>query len=323
MNLILEVAISLAFMYCLLSIAVSSINEVIVYYLKERGKFLCTVLEEVLKDTGVKRNFTKLLYAHPLIDRLKKNNDSLPSYISATQFSESLIDTINMDFENKAHSFISSQEGGLKVNAVSAIPEDAYLKFKKAVEIMPFSDVKILLNSFLNGTESYDKLKANIQNWFNDYMDRTSGWYKAKQQWSLFIISCFVVIAFNVDTISVVKTLSRQDALRTQISSAAEKYAQSEIVSVSAKDSTNSDVKIKPIIQNIQRTKSELKAIGFPIGWGVLDCNKTFFEWSIRTLGWLISALALSFGAPFWFETLNKLINVRKTGIKPVAKVTL
>jgi hypothetical protein len=36
-----------------------------------------------------------------------------------------------------------------------------------------------------------------------------------------------------------------------------------------------------------------------------------------QILGWLLTAAALSLGAPFWFDTLNKFINLRGAGGKP------
>ncbi|HXP02869.1 MAG TPA: hypothetical protein VN808_02035 [Stellaceae bacterium] len=34
-------------------------------------------------------------------------------------------------------------------------------------------------------------------------------------------------------------------------------------------------------------------------------------------LGWVITALATSLGAPFWFDALNNLLQLRNTGPKP------
>jgi hypothetical protein len=34
-------------------------------------------------------------------------------------------------------------------------------------------------------------------------------------------------------------------------------------------------------------------------------------------LGWLITAFAVSLGAPFWFDLLNKFVNVRASGKAP------
>jgi hypothetical protein len=40
-----------------------------------------------------------------------------------------------------------------------------------------------------------------------------------------------------------------------------------------------------------------------------------FNVWAI--LGWLITALAVSLGAPFWFDTLDTILNIRGAGPKP------
>jgi len=40
---------------------------------------------------------------------------------------------------------------------------------------------------------------------------------------------------------------------------------------------------------------------------------------STKILGWLMTAFAISLGAPFWFDTLNKFMVVRST-IKPQEK---
>ncbi|MGB8190819.1 MAG: hypothetical protein WCF67_02815, partial [Chitinophagaceae bacterium] len=40
-------------------------------------------------------------------------------------------------------------------------------------------------------------------------------------------------------------------------------------------------------------------------------------KWSL--LGWIITALAISLGAPFWFDMLNKVMRLRLTGNKPAS----
>ena len=39
--------------------------------------------------------------------------------------------------------------------------------------------------------------------------------------------------------------------------------------------------------------------------------------WLSKLLGILITAIASSQGAPFWFDVLKKVINVRLTGLNP------
>jgi hypothetical protein len=56
------------------------------------------------------------------------------------------------------------------------------------------------------------------------------------------------------------------------------------------------------------------------LGWNALLYHKTR---SVRmVIGWLSAGLAISMGAPFWFEILNKVVNVRNTGSKPASSAT-
>jgi hypothetical protein len=76
----------------------------------------------------------------------------------------------------------------------------------------------------------------------------------------------------------------------------------------------------------------QLQALGLPIGWDATDDPKrtwpglNFFQaggWTDQiywhALGWILTALALSLGAPFWFDLLNKFIVIR-SAVKPHEK---
>ncbi len=52
------------------------------------------------------------------------------------------------------------------------------------------------------------------------------------------------------------------------------------------------------------------------------DSLGVWSAWIARTardhaLGWLVTILAISLGAPFWFDVLNKFMNLRNTGRAP------
>jgi hypothetical protein len=56
------------------------------------------------------------------------------------------------------------------------------------------------------------------------------------------------------------------------------------------------------------------------IGWVIAAffMNLVHFTWLFpKLLGWLLTALAISLGAPFWFDLLKKVINIRGAGGKP------
>jgi hypothetical protein len=53
-----------------------------------------------------------------------------------------------------------------------------------------------------------------------------------------------------------------------------------------------------------------------PIGWNNAFNWQVFLQPSVY-LGWLITASASLFGAPFWFDTLKTLVRLRGAGTKP------
>ena len=50
----------------------------------------------------------------------------------------------------------------------------------------------------------------------------------------------------------------------------------------------------------------------FPMGWGEREGG--WLDWLKKIFGWLISTAAVSLGAPFWFDLLGKVANLRGTG---------
>jgi hypothetical protein len=66
-----------------------------------------------------------------------------------------------------------------------------------------------------------------------------------------------------------------------------------------------------------QVTEQERQLLGQLIGWQGSLGDNTWKDWLERLLGWLLTVLALSMGAPFWFDLLNKFMNVRYTGKSP------
>jgi hypothetical protein len=96
-------------------------------------------------------------------------------------------------------------------------------------------------------------------------------------------------------------------------------------VPIDCKDNEEARCKLK-------RTQCEIEGLGLPIGWDTGDDpQRKWPGWHWKRdggwwdqiywhgLGWLLTALAISLGAPFWFDVLNKFIVVRST-VKPKEK---
>jgi hypothetical protein len=146
-------------------------------------------------------------------------------------------------------------------------------------------------------------------------MDRVSGWYKYRTQKILFVIGLALAVAMNVDAINILKQLSKDSALRQSIVAAAG----------NAKPPAGSGATetLQSQIQDVKTGVNDVNNLGIPIGWNhVPDILKTrTWHWGYVNilLGWLVTALAISLGAPFWFDLLNKIMVVRST-VKPREK---
>ena len=68
---------------------------------------------------------------------------------------------------------------------------------------------------------------------------------------------------------------------------------------------------------------SQMNGFGLPIGWHKGDLSRVFASvpsFLTAILGWLMTAVAASLGAPFWFDTLNKIVTIRAGGRAPAEK---
>ena len=232
--------------------------------------------------SGVKNligdEYAEKVYAHPLIKNLAKEN-KLPSYIAPETLSTVLLEVV-------------AKEGGEKPFLAHQAAELRGL-VDKIDERHPLKDI---LGALIDdGDAAAGALKERLSGWFDEGMTRVSGWYKRKAKVWIFVIAAVVTVSTNASTIHIAEELWRNDALRTQIAVQAQAAAQSG--EVAKLESGNMD---------------RLEA--FPIGWrelptGPLEILKTL-------LGWLITAAAVSLGAPFWFDLLGKVANLRGSGGK-------
>jgi len=190
------------------------------------------------------------------------------------------------------------------------------------------------------------KARENIENWFNSSMDRVSGWYKRRTQLIILILGLLIAGAVNIDSIVIVRHLSTDKSLRDSLVSAAQEYAKANAAQPSgptpaatptpppastAADScwqgTEACKDPNSPECRVEKNLCLIKNLGLPIGWYTTQADVVppfpphgpLTPWLLKLLGWIVTALAVSLGAPFWFDMLNKLIVVRST-VKPHEK---
>ena len=317
----LDLAIGLVFIYFLLSMVVSIVQEIRANIFKLRSENL----EQWFTDTLDSNQLGDTLLKHKLISGLVKKGRK-PSYIPNDNFVAALLDTLNIDTnEGKPYDINSLREA---VNDTNLLPED----LKRYIQ-----------QSISEASGELSIVKKDISRWFDSCMVRIGGTYKNVQQKALIIISFAVVVLFNADSIALSKFLYQNEASRVELANSAAEISQdSTFRLISNKyleldslrdaglelDSTGikSMENIKKGIDNLKTIKSKLSETKLPLGWSnhkesLNTLRLGFFGWIMKIIGLMISAFAVSLGTPFWFDILNKLVNIRGAGNKPATKI--
>jgi hypothetical protein len=298
---ILDAAIGIVFIFLLLSLIASAVREGLEAWLKTRASYLEAGLREVLQDpsgTGL----VKSLYQHPLVYSLycgeyvptpRLNTDwssmtrgrNLPSYIPSRNFAVAL-----MDMAARGPQTITSTTSPITLDSIRS----------NVGSIENPAVQRALLIALDGAAGDLSRAQTNLEAWYNSAMDRISGRYKRSTQVILLALGLAMAVLLNISTIRVGETLYHDQTAREWVVASAEQFQS------------------RP--QTYDDASRDLGQLSNLIGWpktGVLEELHNY--WAPDVAGWLITAFAVSVGAPFWFDLLNKLIVIRST-VKPHQK---
>ncbi|HXL88685.1 MAG TPA: hypothetical protein VN969_06800 [Streptosporangiaceae bacterium] len=232
---------------------------------------------------------------------------SLPSYIPARSFAEAVIDLVVPGASGQA-TMTDIQRG------VNALPQELSA-FKPSLQALA-----------KNAGEDAGKFRTSVEQWYDDHMDRVSGWYKRYAAKITFAVGLILVVLLNINALTIGRTLYNQSAVSTAISAVAAKGT-----SCPATEGQ------QECLANLQAQISAAATAGLPIGWGtVRDCaepgarcgwldqrgifsrhGNSGWQLALVLAGFLIMIIALIPGAQFWFGLLSKLGTLRSSGPKP------
>jgi hypothetical protein len=216
-------------------------------------------------------------YGHPLIESLSAKGKK-PSYIPSRTFAVALVDIISPTNPEKDRTLEDLKAG------MEKLPTSLQVTFR------------VLLDEAGHDLEEF---KTQLEIWFNSTMERVSGWYKRKTQVVQLALALVIVVLANVDSVRIAKGLSGVNSpLRDSIREAAHSFVEKNL------QQENAQTQLRAATEAIGN-------LALPIGWG----NGGFGPTTI--LGWLVTALAATLGAPFWFDLLNRFVNVRASGKAP------
>jgi hypothetical protein len=310
----LDIAIGLSFIYLLLSLIVTTVNEMVAGWLKTRAAFLERGVSQLLQDPELKNR----VYNHPLIKSLSSDGaDTRPSYIPADKFATALMDVVT-GHGNSAVDVAALRTGAQAISS----PE-----FQQAINtIIDVSGDNPLI------------IKAKVEEWFNQGMDRVSGWYKRNAQRNTMILAVIITLVINADTLHIVDVLWKDPSTRAAlVEQAKARTASHEAEAPPMVEYTEPDDPTASAPRNVPGSvlsDAEKQSINQLTGWTVewaawkspaenrLGAFLLWLWFAIRQhlLGWVLTAIALSLGAPFWFDTLNRFMNIRNAGRAPDEK---
>lgn len=304
---ILEVIIGLVFLYLIFSLLATIVNEIISTFFKLRANHLKSAIQNILdNDTEEGKKLFKEFYDHPLIQSfVKKKGKGFPSYIDPKKFAKIIIEIYEKSKD-----------------------EDTQNEIKSIIENLPKSNyLKHLIDKYNKGAQKIEDLEKSIEDWFNSVMERTSGWYNRNIKKLTLLTALIIAIAFNFDTIHVFQRLLKDSNARTELVMHAEnsidKYAgyvekdtskiESDSLLIEKMDSLKNEIN-----HIIGEEISSVKQMA-GLGWEKGECKTSLKNcWSaaflIKLIGWVLTAMAISLGAPFWFDLLDKVMKLRGTG---------
>lgn len=323
---ILEVAISVIFVYLLLSLICTASNELIAGLFKSRGTTLKKGIKNLLDDSKFP-DLVEKLYNHPLINALyekvvpfrlskvpvlKGCFQKIPSYIPSRLFALALLDIIAPANPNNPKEMKDVRA------AIGELDKDSEVR-------------RALLVLMDEAGNSIQKLSEKIENWYNDAIDRVSGWYARKTQLWTFLVALGITSGLNVDTVQITNSLFRDSTLRSLLVAAAEETVKQSFTQPSTEEtakqspSNGSKSSYNIMMENLNK----IQELGLPIGWNWVkgkadpgDLPPDSLAWLKKVFGLLITTVASSLGAPFWFDILSKIVRVRASGKLPEEKST-
>jgi hypothetical protein len=195
-------------------------------------------------------------------------------------------------------------------------------------------------------------MRLNTETWFNESMDRLSGWYKRKATLLAFLIGLVLATILNVDSIDLAQHLWREPAVRDALVANATEFSNENTTLPTL------EIEDNQVGSAVDYFNEQFKDLNIPLGWvyesvplasnqacrfipigqnvfwgfkdnSALDENRCLrisnapvnaTEWNLKVMGILFSAFAAAQGSPFWFDILKKFVNIRGSGKSPDEK---
>jgi hypothetical protein len=282
----LDVALGLVFVYLVLALVCSALNETISSVFSWRASFLREGVANLLdpENHSNGQELVKKLYAHPVLNALirpvsRKEKVRYPAYLPARVFASALLDFDGTGAKRSVE------------DAIKAVPS---AQARKALTTL-----------WMDANGDVIAFRRAVESWFDDAMERVSGWYRRRVQLVMWVLAVAVAVVLNVDTIRIADHLWKDKTVRAAVVARTE----------------NPPATQTPQVTDIAKSIDTLEELKLPIGWTVERRPEGTWDWFLtalmKAIGLVLTAAALTLGAPFWFDLLGKVARVRSAGARP------
>ena len=327
---ILDLVVGIIFVYFLLSIISSSAIEMILTGLKARAALLEEWLFKIFdkpiqQPDGTTLRLGQAIMDHCSVTALSKEKKST-SYIDSKNFTSALLEKIT--FEPLNPKVIAKNVDEF----IAAIDNTTMLSTEFQRVLLTYAnEAKDTYNALTEKTVSEIELfRGKIENWYDSSMDRITGELKRRySRRATLFVAIVVTIFLNADSIALAKYLYSNPEARTKIAMQAyDATKDTALIRQVQQLKTNGDTSAEHIkniiskkIADIDKSKQGLSDV-MPLTWKAGELRNAQGKLSARLIfakitGLLATILAIMMGAPFWFDLLNKISNMRGTGAKP------
>lgn len=177
------------------------------------------------------------------------------------------------------------------------------------------------------GQEKLLALQKQIEVWFDAASSSLTPIFKRRSRNFIGVVAIFVTLIFNINSIAIAEALWKNPTVRDAIVETADTRLRREV----PLNTESNDVIEDSAPQDLFR--DDLEALNIPVGWTQEEIEnlplplpeflinflayaesgdgRSLYSSTNQLLGWLITVVAAMLGAPFWFDVLNKIMNIR------------
>lgn len=295
LTVIIQVVIGIIFVWVILAVITSQIQEWFASILKWRASMLEDTIVQMLGNPTLKDK----VYNHPLIQGLYSNNGKRkPGGIPEDKFALVLFEEVmnsgvtvtdvknTFDALKKNISFLKAMEGGNELKKFATSLDTLLIGIEEKAD---------------DATHAITEARVRVEGWFNNSMERLGGAYRRRMQIIAIVVGITVAAVLNVDTGAIMTALWKDPVVRQAI-----------VVQASQLQESNPQPDQQPSVEEVAKNVEKLNTLSLPIGWSSKNVPSNANGWAGKIVGILLSGMAAAQGAPYWFDLMKKLLSRNK-----------